>query len=76
MSAAQIPADMTAIEIREPGAPQVLRAVQRPVPVPARGEVLIRVAAAGVNRHRGPMGIRLEPPALRLTARVRAPLDG
>ena len=50
MSAAQIPADMTAIEIREPGAPQVLRAVQRPVPVPAPGEVLIRVAAAGVNR--------------------------
>ena len=50
MSAPQIPADMTAIEIREPGAPQVLRAVQRPVPVPARGEVLIRVAAAGVNR--------------------------
>ncbi|HEV3180695.1 MAG TPA: NAD(P)H-quinone oxidoreductase [Steroidobacteraceae bacterium] len=41
---------MTAIEIREPGPPQVLRAVQRPVPEPAAGEVLIRVAAAGVNR--------------------------
>jgi NADPH2:quinone reductase len=41
---------MTAIEIREPGPPQVLRAVQRPVPEPGAGEVLIRVAAAGVNR--------------------------
>ncbi|HTL21423.1 MAG TPA: NAD(P)H-quinone oxidoreductase, partial [Steroidobacteraceae bacterium] len=30
--------------------PQVLRAVQRPVPQPAHGEVLIQVAAAGVNR--------------------------
>ena len=43
-------ATMTAIEIREPGPPQVLRAVQRPQPEPAAGEVLIRVAAAGVNR--------------------------
>jgi NADPH2:quinone reductase len=41
---------MTAVEIREPGPPQVLRAVSRPVPVPGPGEVLIRVAAAGVNR--------------------------
>ena len=41
---------MTAIEIREPGPPQVLRAVARPVPQPQAGEVLIRVAAAGVNR--------------------------
>lgn len=45
-----IPPSMTAIEIREPGPPQVLRAVQRPTPVPQAGEVLIRVAAAGVNR--------------------------
>jgi putative PIG3 family NAD(P)H quinone oxidoreductase len=43
-------ATMTAVEIREPGPPQVLRPVQRPVPEPAAGEVLIRVAAAGVNR--------------------------
>ena len=41
---------MTAIEIREPGPPQVLRPVERPVPEPGRGEVLIRVGAAGVNR--------------------------
>jgi NADPH:quinone reductase len=45
-----IPEQMTAIEIREPGAPQVLRAARRPVPRPKPGEVLIRVAAAGVNR--------------------------
>ncbi|MGH8131810.1 MAG: alcohol dehydrogenase catalytic domain-containing protein, partial [Steroidobacteraceae bacterium] len=45
-----IPPTMTAIEIREPGPPQVLRAVERAVPEPRSGEVLIRVAAAGVNR--------------------------
>ena len=41
---------MRAIEIAEPGDPDVLRPVQRAVPRPADGEVLIRVAAAGVNR--------------------------
>jgi len=41
---------MTAVEIREPGPPTVLRAARRPVPQPKSGEVLIRVSAAGVNR--------------------------
>jgi NADPH2:quinone reductase len=41
---------MIAIEIRAPGGPEVLVAAERPTPVPADGEVLIRVAAAGVNR--------------------------
>jgi putative PIG3 family NAD(P)H quinone oxidoreductase len=41
---------MLAIEIREPGGPEVLVPVERPTPVPADGEVLIKVAAAGVNR--------------------------
>jgi len=41
---------MTAIEIERPGGPEVLRPVSRPVPQPAQGEVLVRVAAAGVNR--------------------------
>jgi putative PIG3 family NAD(P)H quinone oxidoreductase len=41
---------MIAIEIREPGEPDVLVAVERAMPAPADGEVLIRVAAAGVNR--------------------------
>ena len=41
---------MRVVEIAEPGGPDVLRVVQRPVPVPGAGEVLIRVEAAGVNR--------------------------
>ena len=41
---------MICIEISKPGGPDVLRPVERPDPVPAAGEVLIRVAAAGVNR--------------------------
>ncbi|MEX8500077.1 NAD(P)H-quinone oxidoreductase [Leptothrix ochracea] len=41
---------MHAVEISQPGAADVLRWVQRPLPVPAPGEVLIRVAASGVNR--------------------------
>src|SRR5919108_3046699 len=41
---------MVAIEIREPGGPDVLVPVERPTPQPGRGEVLIKVAAAGVNR--------------------------
>jgi len=39
-----------AIEISTFGDPEVLRPVQRPDPVPASGEVLVRVEAAGVNR--------------------------
>ena len=41
---------MRAIEIGQFGAPEVLRETIRPDPVPAPGEVLVRVAAAGVNR--------------------------
>ena len=41
---------MKAIEISAPGGPEVLRLTERPTPVPAAGEVLIRVAASGVNR--------------------------
>lgn len=41
---------MTAIEIAEPGPPEVLRPARRPVPELRAGEVLIRVCAAGVNR--------------------------
>ena len=41
---------MIAIEIAQPGEPEVLTPVARPMPEPATGEVLIRVAAAGVNR--------------------------
>lgn len=41
--------DMTAIEIREPGGPDVLAPCVRPRPVAGAGELLVRVAAAGVN---------------------------
>src|SRR5215467_9232129 len=47
---ALIPTSMQAIEIAGPGGPDVLRVVDRPVPEPRAGEVLVRVAAAGVNR--------------------------
>src|SRR2546430_9649811 len=41
---------MIAIEIRESGGPEVLIPVERPVPRAGPGEVIIKVAAAGVNR--------------------------
>jgi NADPH2:quinone reductase len=41
---------MRAIAIREPGGPEVLVPTMLPTPVPGEGEILIRVAAAGVNR--------------------------
>ncbi|HEY7791142.1 MAG TPA: alcohol dehydrogenase catalytic domain-containing protein, partial [Vicinamibacterales bacterium] len=41
---------MKVIEISAPGEPDVLRPAERPVPRPAAGEVLVQVAAAGVNR--------------------------
>ncbi|MDA0306864.1 MAG: NAD(P)H-quinone oxidoreductase [Proteobacteria bacterium] len=44
------PKTMTCIEITEPGGPEVLRTATRPVPKAGPGEVLIAVAAAGVNR--------------------------
>lgn len=53
---------MTAVEISRPGPPEVLRAVRRPVPVPGSGEVLIQVAAAGVNRPDVSQRLGLYPP--------------
>jgi NADPH2:quinone reductase len=44
------PTQCQVIEITQPGAPEVLRAVTRSTPQPGPGEVLIKVAAAGVNR--------------------------
>jgi NADPH2:quinone reductase len=41
---------MKAIEIAQPGGPEVLRLCERPRPIPKPGEVLIKVHAAGVNR--------------------------
>src|SRR5688500_4492815 len=45
-----LPRNMRPVEITQPGAPEVLKPAERPVPVPKPHEVLIKVAAAGVNR--------------------------
>ena len=45
-----LPQSMKAIEIAAPGGPEVLRLTTLPIPVPADGELLVKVKAAGVNR--------------------------
>jgi putative PIG3 family NAD(P)H quinone oxidoreductase len=45
-----LPLEMSVVEIAAPGGPEQLKLVQRPVPQPGAEEVLVRVAAAGVNR--------------------------
>ncbi|MEZ5765657.1 MAG: NAD(P)H-quinone oxidoreductase [Xanthobacteraceae bacterium] len=45
-----LPSTMTAIGIPKPGGPDALIAEQRPLPKPGQREILIKVAAAGVNR--------------------------
>ena len=45
-----LPTSMRVVEIANPGGPEVLTPASRPVPVPGPGEILIRVAYAGVNR--------------------------
>src|SRR5229473_1390130 len=45
-----LPASMNCVEIKKPGGPEALVPATRPVPQPMAGEILIRVAAAGVNR--------------------------
>lgn len=47
---ASLPDTMTAIEISTPGGPEVLQPKAWPVPRPGRDQVLVKVAAAGVNR--------------------------
>lgn len=46
----KVPASMKAVEISASGGPEVLKPTSRPVPQPGPGEILIKVAAAGVNR--------------------------
>ena len=46
----QLPAKMNVIAISKPGGPEVLVPEQRDVPKPGPNEILIKVAAAGVNR--------------------------
>jgi len=50
MAQMTMPKSMKAVEIRRPGGPEVLEPAERPVPAPKANEILIRVAAAGVNR--------------------------
>ncbi|HML07571.1 MAG TPA: NAD(P)H-quinone oxidoreductase [Xanthobacteraceae bacterium] len=57
-----LPTSMTVIAIRSPGGPDVLTAEQRPVPSPGAGEILIKVAAAGVNRPDVMQRMGLYPP--------------
>src|SRR5258705_9187457 len=45
-----LPSKMHAVEVSKPGGPDVLQLVERAVPVPKAGEILVKVAAAGVNR--------------------------
>ncbi len=47
---AALPARMTAIDIKAPGGPEMLVQEERAVPTPGDGEILLKVAAAGVNR--------------------------
>jgi len=46
----KLPAQMTVVGISKPGGPEVLLPETRDVPVPGPGEILVKVAAAGVNR--------------------------
>ncbi|WP_159714775.1 NAD(P)H-quinone oxidoreductase [Geminicoccus flavidas] len=46
----QLPSSMRHVRITRPGGPEVLEIARMPVPQPGPGEVLIRVASAGVNR--------------------------
>jgi NADPH:quinone reductase len=45
-----LPLEMTVVEIAAPGGPEQLKTATRPVPKPGDEEVLVKVAAAGVNR--------------------------
>lgn len=49
-SSPEIPVTMTAIEILEPGGPEMLAPATRPVEAPGKDEILVKVAAAGINR--------------------------
>ena len=57
-----LPATMTAIAIRAPGGPEMLVPEQRPLPAPGPGEILVKVAAAGVNRPDVMQRMGLYPP--------------
>ena len=79
-----LPDSMTAIEIERPGPPEVLKPTRRPVPPLGPGEVLIKVAAAGVNRpdvaqregnYAPPPGVT-DIPGLEVAGKIVAVADG
>jgi putative PIG3 family NAD(P)H quinone oxidoreductase len=57
-----LPDQMTVIAIPQPGGPEVMAPQSRPVPKPGAGEILVRVAAAGVNRPDVMQRMGLYPP--------------
>jgi NADPH:quinone reductase len=57
-----LPDRMTVVAIREPGGPEMLTAETRPLPKPEAGEILVKVAAAGVNRPDVMQRLGLYPP--------------
>ncbi len=59
---ADLPTHMTAIAIRAAGGPEMLVPEQRPMPQPGAGELLVKVAAAGVNRPDVMQRLGLYPP--------------
>jgi putative PIG3 family NAD(P)H quinone oxidoreductase len=59
---AALPTKMTAIGIKGAGGPDMLTLEQRPVPTPGNGEILVKVAAAGVNRPDVMQRMGLYPP--------------
>ncbi len=72
---------MKAIVITEPGSPQVLQLQDRPIPVPGKNEVLIRIKAAGVNRpdiaqrkghYPAPTGAPADIPGLEVAGMIEA----
>ena len=56
------PTRMTAIGIKSPGGPQMLVPEERPVPQPGPGEIMVKIAAAGVNRPDVMQRMGLYPP--------------
>ncbi|HLL29219.1 MAG TPA: NAD(P)H-quinone oxidoreductase [Xanthobacteraceae bacterium] len=76
-----LPARMTVIAITKPGAPDVLQPVERDVPKPGASEILVKVAAAGVNRpdvmqrqgnYPPPPGAPVDIPGLEIAGEVAA----
>src|SRR6188508_3721055 len=59
---AALPSQMTAIGIKAAGGPDMLAPEQRPVPAPGAGEIIVKVAAAGVNRPDVMQRMGLYPP--------------